>query len=180
MARSDKGKIRKQFCVNDHDTFIVGRTNRMCNECLQLKHGGYEDKRKEKKHQYYLDNLIRIQKYRKDHSEEIKRKAKIWRLNNKEKLKNKLLERNYNITLVDYNNLLQKQSGKCAGCQRLPSEFENGLGVDHDHKCCPGSKSCGKCVRGLLCPGCNRLLGQIADNINTLYRLANYLQTWMS
>lgn len=35
------------------------------------------------------------------------------------------------------------------GCSRYP-EY-----VDHDHKCCSGDKSCGKCVRGILCPGCN-------------------------
>ena len=32
--------------------------------------------------------------------------------------------------------------------------------VDHDHACCPeGGRSCGKCIRGLLCMECNKYLG---------------------
>jgi len=35
---------------------------------------------------------------------------------------------------------------------------------DHDHVCCSGKKSCGKCLRGLLCHGCNTKLGALENN----------------
>lgn len=37
------------------------------------------------------------------------------------------------------------------------------LHVDHDHRCCPGKRSCGKCVRGFLCTRCNIRLVAIED-----------------
>lgn len=48
--------------------------------------------------------------------------------------------------------------------------------VDHDHTCCPGNKSCGKCVRGVLCPKCNWGLGHFRDNPAYLRAAANYLE----
>lgn len=48
--------------------------------------------------------------------------------------------------------------------------------VDHDHACCPGKISCGKCVRGYLCLSCNTLLGKAKDSPALLQSLIEYLQ----
>lgn len=47
--------------------------------------------------------------------------------------------------------------------------------VDHDHGCCPGARSCGKCVRGLLCSQCNQALGLFGDNTDVLSKAIEYL-----
>jgi hypothetical protein len=54
------------------------------------------------------------------------------------------------------------------------------LAVDHDHACCPGGSSCGKCVRGLLCSTCNSALGLLGEDTGTLHRAAGYLDRWVS
>ena len=70
----------------------------------------------------------------------------------------------YNMTLEDYNNLLETQAGVCAVCGEPPRDGVD-FNVDHDHRCCPAGQSCGKCVRGLLCHGCNMRLGQIESDL---------------
>ena len=35
------------------------------------------------------------------------------------------------------------------------------LAIDHNHKCCSGKRSCGECVRGLLCMACNKAIRQV-------------------
>lgn len=62
----------------------------------------------------------------------------------------------YGITPEQYEALFNAQNGCCALCDRRPNHL---LHVDHDHSCCPGKRSCGQCIRGLLCGSCNRLLG---------------------
>lgn len=63
----------------------------------------------------------------------------------------------------------------------LPQECEvcggsDKLHVDHDHNCCSGAGSCGKCVRGVLCSSCNWALGNVKDKVSTLQGLIEYLQ----
>jgi hypothetical protein len=54
---------------------------------------------------------------------------------------------------------------------------EEGLAWDHDHNCCPGKYSCGRCVRGLLCRSCNLALGYLKDSPDRLLSLVNYLRS---
>ncbi len=78
----------------------------------------------------------------------------------------------YNITLDDFEALLDEQDGVCAivGCGS-----QDRLSIDHDHTCCSGKYSCGKCIRGLLCFRCNTALGCIQDNKEILLDMINYL-----
>lgn len=68
--------------------------------------------------------------------------------------------RRHGITPDDYARILAAQGNGCAICAKPETAFPSGrvrrLDIDHDHACCPGSASCGSCVRGLLCNGCNR------------------------
>lgn len=82
----------------------------------------------------------------------------------------------YKIELEQYQELLDNQNGRCAICQ---TETPGGTGtfhVDHDHSCCPGIFSCGRCIRGLLCAACNLLLGNARDNPLTLRAAVVYLE----
>lgn len=79
----------------------------------------------------------------------------------------------------DYYKTLKAQSGKCKLCGINSGDIEpKKFHIDHDHACCPGKKSCGKCIRGLLCSNCNTGLGQFRDDINLLYKAINYLQVY--
>lgn len=71
------------------------------------------------------------------------------------------LRHRYNITPEQYDEMFSAQEGVCASCGEPPKT--RALDVDHDHACCPGERSCGKCVRGLLCRGCNWTVGVIEN-----------------
>jgi hypothetical protein len=82
------------------------------------------------------------------------------------------LKRQYNLSPEQYDMMVMVQQGKCLICKR-----EEELHVDHDHSCCPeNGRSCGKCVRGLLCNNCNNGIGRFKDDIRLLISAANYLQ----
>ena len=125
--------------------------------------------------------------------EHVNKKQNEWYHNNKhvwrEYMKKKLtddpeyhkwykIKLQYKLTKEEWHDLLEKQNGKCAICLRV---FEKYV-VDHDHACClfdtPGGsrKTCGDCIRGLLCHNCNKALGFINDDIEVLKRMISYLQ----
>ena len=75
----------------------------------------------------------------------------------------------YNLSVDQIVDLWRES--RCQTCGTTES-----LNIDHDHACCPGSGSCGKCVRGLLCRGCNFALGAAKDSTQTLQNMISYLK----
>lgn len=80
----------------------------------------------------------------------------------------------HGMSFEEYLSLLEAQGGRCAICGKVPEEIFR-LVVDHDHECCPGPVSCGKCVRGILCHKCNTGLGMFDDNLDILQSAVKYL-----
>ena len=67
----------------------------------------------------------------------------------------------YGLTQELFDLVLEAQQYACGMCH---DPFEDGqlIHVDHDHACCRGkNRSCGECIRGLLCHTCNIALGHI-------------------
>lgn len=119
-------------------------------------------------------SIIKKREYNKNNRDDINAKNKIYRDEFPEKNKERKLKYYYNITLKDYNLLLQKQNNSCAICGGVN---KNGkvLAVDHDHSCCPGGRSCGDCVRGLLCNDCNLSIGRMNDDPVRLTKAIEYI-----
>lgn len=114
--------------------------------------------------------------YQKNREAVIKRTVEYGKTNAEQKRRWTLKTR-YGISLDDYDELLTKQDNKCAICKGVNA---NGwaLSVDHDHSCCLGGESCGKCVRGLLCFNCNSGLGNFRDSEETMIAAAEYIRQW--
>lgn len=101
--------------------------------------------------------------------------SKNWYHNNPDEAKNRNLKR-YGITFDDYNQLREKQNYCCAICGKNEEDIPQGrakrtqtaLAVDHSHET-------GK-VRGLLCIGCNTILGKCYEDVSILKRAVKYLQ----
>lgn len=85
------------------------------------------------------------------------------------------VENTYSIDAALYRAIIEAQGGKCAICQRANGSTKR-LAVDHDHSCCDGPTSCGKCVRGALCSVCNVFVGRMRDDPEAFVRGAAYLR----
>lgn len=111
--------------------------------------------------------------YHKLHKERLKRST--------EDSRRLTLARNFKLTPEQYQQMLDSQGNACAIC-RQPEIRRNqdgavkALAVDHDHRCCPGNKTCGRCIRGLLCHSCNLALGKFRDDPSLLLAAAMYLE----
>ena len=75
----------------------------------------------------------------------------------------------YKLTIEQYSAMI------LSGCE-VCGTMEN-LHIDHDHNCCNGVKTCGKCIRGILCINCNQAEGKLKSNPQLVLNLYTYLTT---
>ena len=112
--------------------------------------------------------------YNNKNRDSINAKAKAYRDEDPDRNKNRKLKYYYSITFEQYSKMLKSQNYKCAICNGANPDGKD-LFVDHDHNCCPGGRSCGQCVRGLLCNRCNWAIGAMNDNPDNFDRAKEYI-----
>jgi hypothetical protein len=83
----------------------------------------------------------------------------------------------YALSDEDFSLLLELQDNKCL-IGKHPFKDNSDICVDHNHECCPTDKTCGNCVRGLLCRRHNSGLGMFNDNADELLDAVEYLQKY--
>ena len=94
---------------------------------------------------------------------------------NAEKIrKNSIYQGNWHrhhLSEEKYIELVNLYDGKCHSCKERPA-----TNIDHDHECCDKARSCGKCVRGVLCNQCNTALGLLLDSKKYVLNLLEYIK----
>lgn len=82
--------------------------------------------------------------------------------------RNSALKAKYGISLDDYEQLLEDQGYLCAICGLILTQgLVKNVCVDHCHK--TGT------VRGILCGKCNKALGLVDDDADTLKAMVEYV-----
>ncbi len=109
--------------------------------------------------------------YEKHKEKELLRNKEYYKTSGKQKKleayperRRRILKSRYGITPEQFDELYNRQLGKCAICQQT---YHSTLHIDHDH-------SNGK-IRGLLCNNCNRGLGHFKDSTELLENASKYL-----
>ena len=89
-----------------------------------------------------------------------------------EKQRGYSIKHKYGISLDEWNAILDRQGGVCAVCERVAKRWA----TDHDHSCCPGERTCGECVRSILCSQCNTALGLLGESVERALALVAYME----
>ena len=124
-------------------------------KCL-ARNKRYYDSHKEQAHQYYLANRQRIQAYYYDHKPPYIISKGFLKVD---------LEIRHGMTVAEYNQLIEKQDGKCAICHALPDKKR--LVVNNFYGTGKG--------RALLCFRCNKVLELIQDNSEIAQNITEFL-----
>lgn len=152
----------------------------LCDYCYSVRDAASKQRRREiaLKSYYKAKAEGRSRRPTKEQRAAITESQRKWRAKNPEKVaayvakrrlgyRDEHLTRNYGMTVVEYDKMLEAQGGVCATCGKPPTAYRGGqnLVVDHDHET-------GK-VRGLIHHSCNHVMS-VFDNEILFRRFMRY------
>ena len=79
----------------------------------------------------------------------------------------------YHLSPEAHDELLREQNHICP-ISGMPVDIYSA--IDHDRRCCPGAKSCGGCIRGVISHKVNAALGVFEDDPKRLLKAYEYLR----
>lgn len=163
---------RQSWKVSTEDWLAIPEPGyRRCSACLTIKPDS-EFSEREPRCRPCL--ALRARSYAAANRERRAATYKRWKAANPEYSRNYMRMWYHGLTPERFDELLATQLGRCAICRRELDRYAKTTHIDHDRGCCPTSRSCGKCVRGLLCHWCNTAIGLMPDPAS-LRAAATYL-----
>lgn len=181
MQRCYKCKETKDLdCFHKNKNTPSGYS-RCCKVCVQVYRTSHQERDTEIHRLAYRANPEKFRKLRREwvasHPEE---NRKMLANNHKKNWPKYFAQRrykNYNFSQEQYDQMFLSQEKRCAACGTLDPALRgrDKWCLDHAHSCCPGPRSCGKCIRGILCDACNKALGCIQDKPEIALALKEYL-----
>lgn len=155
-------------CKNNHepDWYISPKGWTVCRVCKKESVLRYQKAYPERYRAYQKKN-------RQEHLEE--RRAYDRQRSQDPQRKKAAVARRYSLTVEQYDKMWVDQDFKCAICPEPLTNGKTGAHVDHDHSCCSGKTSCGKCVRGILCSDCSNGIARFKDDPELLSNARAYL-----
>lgn len=139
----------------------TGKLRAQCKQCVTSANNAREKRDPAKR-------TARSQAWRTKNPGRASAISRAWQLRHPKQFKAQMYRSRYGI---DFEALWQAQDGKCASCRKpmvKGGKSPDSACVDHDRSCCPGGKSCGKCVRGIIHRNCNLVLGYAKDDLTVL------------
>ena len=159
----EKKRIRQRKYYREHKKECNERQQRYRGsnrEKLRLKSEKYNREHKKEAKEYYKNNYDKIaivkKKYYREHVKEVRERR---------------IQQDYGMSLIEYEKLFTEQDGVCAICSEKETARQGGklkeLSIDHNHKT-------GK-NRGLLCGRCNAAIGFLKESKELLEKAKIYL-----
>lgn len=164
-------------CNNEKtlDNYFKGKgkfnVRSVCKICVKEFYLPDIEKRREAVRNWGLKNKDYIAKRNRERHQRMKSNPEYVerrRVNKKKWSRTARLKKQYGLTLEQYENMVLLQNNRCAICNKLGSQFNFKLVIDHCH-------STGK-VRELLCNRCNTGIGQFYENIEAISKAVVYLK----